>query len=127
MFWTKLSRIKYVGCWSRCRSIWTACHSDLWFDLWFDIWVVSDADLSEYGDPTRTDGGYKIQIAKFNSVYVQNLPLACLQGVELSVSVGTAEESRVSVRDPVCDGLCACFGVGSNYGVRMDVHVLIIK
>lgn len=75
----------------------------------------------------RTDGGYKIQIAKFNSVYVQNLPLACLQGVELSVSVGTAEESRVSVRDPVCDGLCACFGVGSNYGVRMDVHVLIIK
>lgn len=73
---------------------------------------VLDADLSEYGDPTRTDGGYKIQIAKFNSVYVQNLPLACLQGVELSVSVGTAEESRVSVRDPVCDGLCACFGIG---------------
>ncbi|XP_062604294.1 uncharacterized protein LOC134266072 [Saccostrea cucullata] len=73
---------------------------------------VLDANLAEYGDPTRTDGGYRIQVSKYNSVYIQNLPLASIQGVELSVSVGTAEESRVSIRNPICDGLCACFGIG---------------
>lgn len=73
--------------------------------------LFSDADLSEYGDPTRAEGGYKIQVSKCNSVFIQNLPLTCVQGVELSASVGTAEESRVSIRNPVCDGLCACFGV----------------
>lgn len=73
--------------------------------------LFSDADLSEYGDPTRAEGGYKIQVSKCNSVFIQNLPLTCVQDVELSASVGTAEESRVSIRNPVCDGLCACFGV----------------
>ncbi|KAK3580383.1 hypothetical protein CHS0354_001501 [Potamilus streckersoni] len=74
--------------------------------------VAPDAKLSEFGDPTKYTGGYKMELSKCNNVYFQNIPLDCFESVELSVNMGTAAESKVTMRKPCCCGLLSCIGFG---------------
>ena len=74
----------------------------------------ADASLSEFGDATKPDGGFKLRVAKCNSVYYQNIPLSCFLDVELASTVGNAQESRLKMVKPLCCGLCSCLGVSLN-------------
>ena len=73
-----------------------------------------DASLCEYGDPAEFGkGGYKLSVSKLNSIYFQNIPLDCFESVELSSTVGTAAESKLTQRKSSCCGLFSCIGVST--------------
>lgn len=73
--------------------------------------TASDAKLSEYGDPAEMGkGGYKLSVSKLNNIYFQNIPLDCFESVELSSTVGTSAESKLTQKKSSCCGLFCCVG-----------------
>lgn len=71
-----------------------------------------DATLSEFGgESSASPSGYKLELSKYNSTFYQNVPLGCFLGVELSASVGSSLESRLTEQKPLCCGLCSCLGI----------------
>ena len=76
--------------------------------------MFSDASLCEYGEPSEFNkGGYKLSVSKLNNIYFQNIPLDCFESVELSSTVGTAAESKLTQRKSSCCGLFSCIGVSN--------------
>ncbi|OWF37089.1 uncharacterized protein LOC110440591 isoform X2 [Mizuhopecten yessoensis] len=74
--------------------------------------VNEDAALSEFGDGSpASQSGYKLELSKYNRTFYQNVPLGCFLGVELSASVGSSLESRLTEQEPLCGGLCSCLGI----------------
>ncbi|KAL5008118.1 hypothetical protein ScPMuIL_013699 [Solemya velum] len=72
----------------------------------------SDANLSEYGDPKKADGGYKLDVSRYNSTYYRSIPLGCVESAELLAAVGTGQRSKLSVVPPICCGIFSCIGIG---------------
>ncbi|ESO90169.1 hypothetical protein LOTGIDRAFT_233962 [Lottia gigantea] len=73
--------------------------------------IYIDASLSELGNNNKPSTEYKLDVRKTNSTYYQNLPLTCFHSADLNISVGTSASSKISMKKPVCKGLCSCFGV----------------
>ncbi|XP_041352832.1 uncharacterized protein LOC121371191 [Gigantopelta aegis] len=74
--------------------------------------IFTESTVSEFGDPTKRSGGYTLNVTKKNNLFYQNLPLTNFHSAELSAAVGTSAQTKVSVRNPLCWGLCSCLGVG---------------
>ena len=76
-----------------------------------------DATLSEFGNADEPDGGYRLDVCKYNSIYYQNISLELIQSVELNAMVGSQQQSKISSLKPVCCGLFSCVGVSIVRGL----------
>ncbi|XP_046567372.1 uncharacterized protein LOC124275758 [Haliotis rubra] len=74
--------------------------------------IFTDSSLNDFGDTSKPTGGYKLQVTKSNNIFYQNLPLNTFHSAEMSASVGTTTQSKISILNPICWGACSCFGVG---------------
>lgn len=61
-------------------------------------------------DKKLESNSYRLDVKKYEHIYYRSIPLTCVRSVELNVMTGTIAETKLTMREPLCCGLCTCFG-----------------
>lgn len=61
-------------------------------------------------DNPKAASAYRLDVKKYEQIYYRSIPLTCVRSVELNVMTGTVAETKLTMKEPLCCGICRCFG-----------------
>ena len=74
-------------------------------------------------DPSAS--AYRLDVKKYEQIYYRSIPLTCVRSVELNVMTGTVAETKLSMREPLCCGICRCFGVSCIFYLPTHLNTVV--